>query len=254
MSYPQSVIKNIYLNTPDIIADLIASEEMLKEIEIISQQYHLQPDQRNLLGNEITLGLIGVISRDKFAHNIENELKISGEIAKQIASAVDSRIISKIPRDVLAKQEELSQVKLKMISEVDEVEKILEPIQNKSEELEKVSVPEVPPVDLPMVESAHFAPPHQADKEEREATEEPIVITAETKEEALKELSRRSMKNQNPPTLVPELAPSNLPMIEPPSAQIEPKALSQEIKSEPKVSLPDYRYEGGGDPYREPLV
>ena len=86
------------------------------------------------------------------------------------------------------------------------------------------------------------------------ATEEPIVITAETKEEALKELSRRSMKNQNPPALVPELAPSNLPMVEPPSAQIEPKALSQEIKSEPKVSLPDYRYEGGGDPYRDPLV
>ena len=90
--------------------------------------------------------------------------------------------------------------------------------------------------------------------ESGETTEEPIVITAETKEEALKELSRRSMKNQNPPTLVPELAPSNLPMVEPPSAQIEPKALSQEIKSEPKVSLPDYRYEGGGDPYREPLV
>ena len=26
-----------------------------------------------------------------------------------------------------------------------------------------------------------------------------------------------------------------------------------QIKSEPKVSLPDYRYEGGSDPYREPL-
>ena len=90
--------------------------------------------------------------------------------------------------------------------------------------------------------------------ESGKATEEPIVITLETKEEALKELSRRSMKNQNPPALVPELAPSNLPMIEPPSAQIEPKALSQEAKSEPKVSLPDYRYEGDNDPYREPLV
>ena len=95
--------------------------------------------------------------------------------------------------------------------------------------------------------------------ESGKATEEPIVITLETKEEALKELSRRSMKNQNPPALVPELAPSNLPMIEErevahDAPQIEPKALSQEIKSEPKVSLPDYRYEGGSDPYIEPLV
>ncbi|GEM_PF-2714934 len=99
----------------------------------------------------------------------------------------------------------------------------------------------------------------QTSAEEKTETEGPIVITAETKEEALKELSRRSMKNQNPPALVPELAPSNLPMIEEGEAahdtpQIEPKALSQETKSEPKVSLPDYRYEGGQDPYREPLL
>src|SRR3989344_2677443 len=108
--------------------------------------------------------------------------------------------------------------------------------------------------ELDKIESAKSTEtPKQTPAEEKTGTEEPIVITAETKEDALKELSRRSMKNQNPPALVPELAPSNLPMIEPTSAQIEPKALSQEAKSEPKVSLPDYRYEGDNDPYREPL-
>jgi len=119
--------------------------------------------------------------------------------------------------------------------------------------------------ELDKIESAKSTEtPKQTPAEEKTGTEEPIVITAETKEDALKELSRRSMKNQNPPALVPELAPSNLPMVEKGEAahdapQIEPKALSQEqpkpeIKSEPKVSLPDYRYEGGSDPYREPLV
>ena len=104
--------------------------------------------------------------------------------------------------------------------------------------------------------------------ESGEATEEPIVITAETKEEALKELSRRSMKNQNPPALVPELILSNLPMIEEGEVahtvdstqytvdSVQPARqdlAGSQIKSEPKVSLPDYRYEGGSDPYREPL-
>ena len=104
--------------------------------------------------------------------------------------------------------------------------------------------------------------------ESGKATEEPIVITLETKEEALKELSRRSIKNQNPPVLVPELVPSNLPMIEEGEVahtvdstqytvdSVQPARqdlAGSQIKSEPKVSLPDYRYEGGSDPYREPL-
>ncbi len=62
------------------------------------------------------------------------------------------------------------------------------------------------------------------------------------------------------PTSVPEIPPANLPMVEEgevahDAPQIEPKALSQETKPELKVnaSLPDYRYESGKDPYREPL-
>ena len=74
------------------------------------------------------------------------------------------------------------------------------------------------------------------------------------------------------PTSVPEIPPANLPMIEPPSAQGFGGAKKGEVAHEvphtelttdnrqpttnqerPKVSLPDYRYEGGKDPYREPL-
>ena len=76
------------------------------------------------------------------------------------------------------------------------------------------------------------------------------------------------------PTSVPEIPPANLPMIEEGEAVHEARPLTPErsdggrvphvqparqdlagsqIKSEPKVSLPDYRYEGGKDPYREPL-
>lgn len=103
-----------------------------------------------------------------------------------------------------------------------------------------------------------------------EEPEGPIVITKETKKEALEELSRRSMKSQNPLASVPEIAPSNLPMVEPGEvahdvAHAVPEVgskkqevsmrenTSQEVKTDSmKVSLPDYRY-GGADPYREPL-
>ena len=54
----------------------------------------------------------------------------------------------------------------------------------------------------------------EEEKTVTEKSEEPIVITKETKEEALEELSRRLMKKQNPPALLPEIVPSNLPMIE----------------------------------------
>ena len=50
---------------------------------------------------------------------------------------------------------------------------------------------------------------------------------------------------------VPEIPPVNLPMIE--EGKVAHDAPKIETESEPKVSLPDYRYEGGKDPYREPL-
>lgn len=47
-------------------------------------------------------------------------------------------------------------------------------------------------------------------------------------------------------TFVPEIPPVNLPMV-------EKGEVAHDIKPQ-KVSLPDYRYEEGKDPYREPLA
>ena len=56
----------------------------------------------------------------------------------------------------------------------------------------------------------------------------------------------------------PEIPPANLPMVEPASAQgSEPPArqgLASSGLDKPKMApVPDYRYPGGKDPYREPL-
>ena len=71
-------------------------------------------------------------------------------------------------------------------------------------------------------------------------------------------ISEKSEEYENAPTSagVPEIPPTNLPMIEPGEVahevpQIEPKTLSGKPMG---VPLPDYRYEGGKDPYREPLM
>ena len=116
--------------------------------------------------------------------------------------------------------------------------------------------------------------------------EDPIVITQETKEDVVKELPRKIEEPEKvsiPQSVsnIPVIPPANLPMVEegevvhsvphvepssaqgfggakqpvPPARQDLAGSVSIPVpqKSEPKTTLPDYRYEGK-DPYREPLV
>lgn len=70
-------------------------------------------------------------------------------------------------------------------------------------------------------------------------------------------ISEKSKGHENPTTsaIVPEIAPNNLPMVEEGEvAHTVPHVEQPETKSEPvKVSLPDYRYTEGKDPYREQM-
>lgn len=73
---------------------------------------------------------------------------------------------------------------------------------------------------------------------------EPVVITPETKDEALKKLNQKEDVE-------------NLPMIESGESAHEVKPTIEINKPEEKPKLaqtPNYGYEAGKDPYREPLV
>ncbi|MDP2642012.1 MAG: hypothetical protein Q8P21_01840 [bacterium] len=110
--------------------------------------------------------------------------------------------------------------------------------------------------------------------------EDVFVIAPENKEGALKQLDQKVTDNQNVATLVPEVPPANLPMIEkgevahdvpriqpttnPPSPEAtegqddQPFDLAQgkqptTEKLKPSVPVPDYKYPNGKDPYREPM-
>lgn len=89
-------------------------------------------------------------------------------------------------------------------------DKIFDPISKRSGELEKPTVPEIPPTNLPMVEK-------------NEVAHDVVHIEPTT----------------NPST--------------PLGASKQPTTNQEQPKSEQsKVSVPDYRYPGGADPYREP--
>ena len=65
-------------------------------------------------------------------------------------------------------------------------------------------------------------------------------------------------------TVIPEIPPANLPMVEAgeaahdvphaPARQDLAGSEPEKKLEKPNVTIPDYRYEGGKDPYREPLV
>ncbi|MDO8589881.1 MAG: hypothetical protein Q7R69_01240 [bacterium] len=86
------------------------------------------------------------------------------------------------------------------------------------------------------------------------------TITAALNERVFKvivnKVNESGPASQNAATNVPEIPPANLPMIE--KGEVVHDAaptVTKEIKIEKsKVSLPDYRYPNGKDPYREPLV
>lgn len=70
----------------------------------------------------------------------------------------------------------------------------------------------------------------------------------------------KSNQNETANVSVPEIAPNNLPMVEEgevvhsvPHVETKTETPQPTIR-EDKVSLPDYRYQDGKDPYREPLV
>jgi len=102
---------------------------------------------------------------------------------------------------------------------------------------------------------------------------QPVIITTETKEAALKDLNKRVEQQK---VTGPETLPTNLPMVEPAFAQgsvmvkkgevahdvphvEQPKAppvQAPKTATAPDKPMPtaDARYPGGKDPYREPLA
>lgn len=89
------------------------------------------------------------------------------------------------------------------------------------------------------------------------------TITGSVADKIFESILKKSEESEKPvtpvaaPVSIPTTPPANLPMVEKGEVAHDVPHVEQpkpEVKPEqPKVSLPDYRYEGGQDPYREPL-
>ncbi|MDP3874912.1 MAG: hypothetical protein Q8Q22_00110 [bacterium] len=96
---------------------------------------------------------------------------------------------------------------------------------------------------------------------ETQIDEETATAIAEaTNEKIFKIIALKieELEKQKPSTSassVPEIAPTNLPMVEKGETAYSVPHVEQPNASpaQPKVPLPDYRYQDGKDPYREPL-
>lgn len=156
---------------------------------------------------------------------------------------------------------------------------------NKIAELSNKKIEELSPLKTALKESIFNNYPetevvvnNTPNLDEKKTPEEPIIITKDTKEDAMKELNRRSeeiQKMQAPlvqrtkpttndqrpttETKILEIAPEIHPVIEPREVvhevpHVESKQTSNLQTSKPQtVSVPDYRYPKGKDPYREPI-
>ena len=95
-----------------------------------------------------------------------------------------------------------------------------------------------------------------------EMSEGPVIITQETKEDAMRRLSERMGTLKEDSVTTPS---KNLPMVEDGEVAHEVPHVESTMNNEQltrnakveaqksKVPVPDYRYPGGTDPYREPL-
>ena len=223
----QQLIKERLEILPPEVARAIESIPWLEKVKEIAQKHNLDEDETDAFTTETALVVLGVEPPPNYPENLADQVGLDDDVVVTIATEVDAKVLQPILDAVNNTQE------------------------TKEQEPEKEKEPSI--------------------------TEGPIVITHETKEEALKELSRRAEQNAEESK---EVIPSpNLPMIEPGEVAHDvasttsvvgskqyvvgktvntpiPKTVSiNEIKPEKPqpVPIPDYRYPGGKDPYREPI-
>lgn len=219
MTFTREQTQIAYKKLPPEVQDFIMSNDTTELISIFLNGAGLSEERANLADSEILYAMYGIQTLATAIANI-------AELSNRDVSSL-SKLKTNLENDIFSKYKELGVVTEKFVP------------QERPQEPDKA-----------------------------------VVITQENKEEALEDLSRRVIGNQIVPPSVPEVPPSNLPMIEkgevvhdvphveqpatspviPPTPPAPVTPTTPNVKTEqPKVPVPDYRYAGGKDPYREPI-
>ena len=193
MTFSSQQPRVAYKKLPVDVQDLIMDNETTDLITNTLKEVGLSEEQVNLADSEILYALYCLQSLDDAINNITKLSNKNSNDLSKLKSVIQDNILSKYKINIK-----------------DFIESNKTSVATAQPSIEKASVPEIPPANLPMVakgEVAHTVP----------HVEQPVVT---------------------PTTPIPPHSTT------PPQSQTKP---------EPKASLPDYRYPGGKDPYREPL-
>lgn len=90
---------------PPVISDSIASAELDKLIEAIGDETGLRVDQMGELYTQTVLVLLGLSKSDNFPKEIEKNLGISQDRAKEIADMVGERVFKTILEEIAIREE-----------------------------------------------------------------------------------------------------------------------------------------------------
>lgn len=113
MNYPKELIKALYAELPDVLADAIVADQTIDTLDELAKAHSFNPAQRATLEDVVTNVLFGLQSPQSFIPELQNALGVDQPTASQIAEAVGKSIFSKIPEKILVTQEAAAQKKLK---------------------------------------------------------------------------------------------------------------------------------------------
>lgn len=112
LNMQKETIKSFYISAPDVIKDAISSDQLMVKIEELSSSNKLNENQRNILGKEMTLRILGITKKSNLAAKIANELKIDQSVGTVIANSFEEFILTLVPEKVSRTQQEYVQSKL----------------------------------------------------------------------------------------------------------------------------------------------
>ncbi|PJA37034.1 MAG: hypothetical protein CO183_00345 [Candidatus Zambryskibacteria bacterium CG_4_9_14_3_um_filter_42_9] len=223
MNEDDKLIKEQFDKLPVVLQKSLKAVEWKSSVKEIAELNKLSPDQAEALERETMFILYGFENIDDYKTNLIREAGFDEVVAMTIAETVNEKVFD----TVIAKVKELETTTNETSASVDTLSQI----------------PEIHYPNLPVVEqgeTAHDAQPLKPEHNQIEPTKYVEQISPKPSLNPAEKLSGMT-------SLIRDYERAEQRVKD----QVQQKP---EIKTEPeKVSLPDYRYPNGKDPYREPL-
>jgi hypothetical protein len=109
----KSLVKDLFVSAPDEIANAVTSDGTLEALGQIATKHNLDAEKRVVLEKITTDTILGLTGVDSLQKELTAALGTTSDESSKIVADVTSQIISKIPNDILKKQNQLAQSKIK---------------------------------------------------------------------------------------------------------------------------------------------